>query len=285
MNKKQTKTFSWNQYELVWTVSHVSLLDLYPNIWITAWQPRLIWHLLAPKPKENKLKLQELSGQITPPEPRSQTREMMVWLNIPIFTLTINLLRWWSRCRHQQSDGVRCKKNKNKGHQANSLTFIPTQWKHIILYTALKTSCHQHFSSHNHTLWNCSQVPQTSLLKDTWVLKSMQRCQAGKEIPKLNSSNNNTATQVDNARLATTPGPPPPPNPSSAAQYLSSSILPVKMSTHELQVDLMDGNIMFTTRTPASLLLLAVCKVDCSWRIAPSIVQTVFWTLLTLHNR
>lgn len=96
-------------------------------------------------------------------------------------------------------------KNKNKGRQANSLTFIPTQWKHIILYTALKTSCHQHFSCHNHTLWNCSQVPQSSLLKDTWVLKSMQRCQAEKEIPKLNSLNNNTATQADNAWLATTP--------------------------------------------------------------------------------
>lgn len=114
-----------------------------------------------------------------------------------LYTLTINLLWWWSRSRHQPSDGVWCKKNKNKGHQANSLTFIPTQRKHIILYTTLKTSCHQHFSPHNHTLWNCSQVPQTSLLKDTWVLKSMQRCQAEKEIPKLNSLNNNTATQAD----------------------------------------------------------------------------------------
>lgn len=126
-----------------------------------------------------------------------------------LYTLTINLLRWWSRCRHQQSDGVRWKKIKIKGHQANSLTFIPTQWKHIILYTALKTSCHQHFSSHNHTLWNCSQVPQISLLKDTWGLKSMQRCQAEKEIPKLNSLNNNRATQADNARLTAKPLPPP----------------------------------------------------------------------------
>lgn len=87
-------------------------------------------------------------------------------------------------------------------------------------------------------------------------------------------------------RLCTLPPSAPAPHPptsssaaAAAAPYLSRSISPVEVSARELQVDLIDGNIMFTTHTSLPLVLLllpAVCKVDCS---SLSVAQTLANTL------